>query len=81
MREDNMKAYLKKVKELKNFLIEAKIEKIPRDENLQANGLARMAWKREVILPITVIIERVLKPSIVGDHPLGMNFMVIRDHR
>lgn len=63
-KEDNMKMYLNKTRELIKKLTSFHIQHFPRFENQQADALARMASSAEGLAPRSIIWEVLNQPSI-----------------
>ncbi|XP_056690478.1 uncharacterized protein [Spinacia oleracea] len=63
-KEDSMRMYLNKAKNMSTALAEFQIQHVPRGENTQADALARMASSAEGLTPRTIMWEVLRKPSI-----------------
>ncbi|XP_057247196.1 uncharacterized protein LOC130589714 [Beta vulgaris subsp. vulgaris] len=63
-KEDNMRMYLNKTRQLIQKLTSFKIQHFPRSENQQAKALARMASSAEGLAPRSIIWEVLEQPSI-----------------
>lgn len=63
-KEDNMRMYLNKTRQLIQKLTSFKIQHFPRSENQQADALARMASSAEGLAPRSIIWEVLEQPSI-----------------
>ncbi|KMT08007.1 hypothetical protein BVRB_6g144850 [Beta vulgaris subsp. vulgaris] len=72
-KEDNMRTYLAKTKDVINKLSNFWISRIPRSENQQADALARMASLAEGLTPRTITWEVLKEPSINAKEQLVLD--------
>ncbi|KNA25731.1 hypothetical protein SOVF_004010 [Spinacia oleracea] len=71
-KEDSMRMYLNKDKNMSTTLAEFKIQHVLRGENTQADALARMASSVEGLAPRTIMWEVLKEPSI---NMLAVNYL------
>ena len=64
MRGAKMAAYLQKVKDLLSTFSSFKIRQVPREQNTQADALARLASTKDAELLEAIPVEFLSKPSI-----------------
>ncbi|KAK0590511.1 hypothetical protein LWI29_028201 [Acer saccharum] len=73
-RDESMIAYLELAKELLERFKEYRIVQVPREENEQADALAKLAFATINIWPRTISMIRLLQPSIVKSKEVGAVF-------
>ncbi|KAK0580388.1 hypothetical protein LWI29_001267 [Acer saccharum] len=74
VRDESMIAYLELAKELLERFKEYRIVQVPREENEQADALAKLAFATINIWPKTISMIRLLQPSIVKLKEVGAVF-------
>ncbi|KAH7845710.1 hypothetical protein Vadar_005079 [Vaccinium darrowii] len=65
-KKDNMEKYLKYVKELIKSFQAFSIFQVPREENMEADQLARLATAKEDLIPGGVLMQYLDAPSIAN---------------
>lgn len=65
-KEENREKYLKYVKELVKSFQKFNISQVPREENVEADQLARLATTKEDLIPSGVLMQYLDTPSIAG---------------
>ncbi|XP_059627710.1 uncharacterized protein LOC132270548 [Cornus florida] len=76
-RDEKMKSYLQKVKELKNHFQRFSIHQIPREENGKADALARLATALEPEINKNIPLEYLDEPSISQERQIEVQQAIL----